>query len=434
MAYTTIVLISFVFILIADIIVRINSFVGVSNGSTELVALCNFISAAGLLVLYFKFHWKDKMPHKALLIFKLFMAWSLFEFVRGGFNANDYWDWKHLLLSYSFSILIPLAIVAGLNYEVNVKTFRFILNKLFLFGFLFIPLARVTDYELYARVVMAVSWFILFVPYLRLRWRVLIFIVAGISIAMDVSYRVNVLRILFPIILLFIYLNRRLIKIRTLNLCASILFCLPMVLLSLGVNGQFNVFKENVFDFDMSVVRGGYVAETNISDDTRTFLYEEVFYSMLKRDSSFLIGEGGVAGYETQFFANVESFVLNERGRYGSEVGFLNAILYSGTVGVLLYALMLVVSAFYGINRSKNYLCKMLGIFLAFHWVIFFIEDITAFNMNFYCIWLAIGLCLSNKFRGLTDIEIKQFFTLNCKQAARSVGNYNGPRIIGQFQ
>ena len=137
---------------------------------------------------------------------------------------------------------------------------------------------------------------------------------------------------------------------------------------------------------------------------------------MIKRDSSFIIGEGGGAGYDTYWFADT---TLTERGRYGSEVGFLNTLLYSGAVGVFLYGLILFVSAFYAINQSNNYLCKMLGLFLAFQWVMFFLENITKMDLNFYFIWIAIGLCLSNRFRALTDVEVKQFFNLYEYQLSR---------------
>jgi hypothetical protein len=429
MTNSTIALISFICILIADIIVvLVNSEIRIISASTELVAALNFISVVGLLILGFKFRWKDKMPYSGLLVFKLFMAWSLFEFVRGVFNAHDYWDWKFLFLNYSFTILVPMAIVVGLNYETNGKTFRFILDRLFIFGFIFIPFALATNYQLYARVVTAVSLFILFVPYLKFRWRVLIFVVAIVSVASVVSYRSNTLRILIPMFLLLVYFSRQLIKTKVLNIVASVLFCLPLMFLYLGVTGQFNVFNENIFDYEVSDTA---TTTKNLSSDTRTFLYKEVTFSMLKRDSSFIVGEGGGAAYETDAFSNL---TLNERGRYGSEVGFLNTLLYSGAVGVVLYGLMLFVPAYYAINRSSNYLCKMLGLFLAFHWVIFFFEDFTRLDMNYYFIWLVIGLCLSKKFRALTDVEVKQFFNLNAKQASKNVGNYRDPRLTRRVQ
>jgi len=407
MTYSRVSLFAFIFILVTDVIVRMNSFIGISDGSTNVVALLHVLTALGLLVLCYKSGLKNKMPHLAWLAFYAFMAWNVFQFTRGVFNAQDYWDWKALLLSYSFSIIIPLAIVVGLNYRLNIKLFRFILRILFVFGFAIIPLALATDFELYARVVIGISLLILFVPWLPYKWKVLVIVVAITSVLMDVSYRINAIKILFSFMLLLMYFNRRFIGRRILNLFAVLLFALPMFLFILGLTGQFNIFQDNKADITVETGNDAADRTVNLSGDTRTFLYVEVLSSMLKKGSSFMIGEGGGSAYESPFFAVYD---LNGRGRYGCEVGFLNAVLYSGFIGVLLYMFMLALSAYYAINKSNNYSCKLLGLFVAFHWVVFFIEDITLMNMNFYFIWLAIGLCLSNQYRALSDNDVSELF------------------------
>lgn len=423
----TLVFVTFVFILIADIIARLNSFIGISNGSTELVATLNFFSVLSLLILAKSYGISDAIPRGSLLFFKIFVLWNVISFARGVTNASDYWDWKILLLNYSFSILVPLAIVAGVHFEFLIKTFRFILDRLFLLGFALIPVALTTDSELYARIMMAVSLFVLFIPYLKQRWRLLVVLVAIISIAVDLSYRVNALRVIFPFILIALFLYRRAIPKSIFNFVLSIMLLTPLLLLYLGINNIFNVFTDSVLDiFNMEVVTvgGGDVGMSALSADTRTFLYREVFSSMAYKDSSFIFGEGGASGYLTDWFLEA---TLNDRGRYLSEVGFLNTVLYSGAVGVLLYMLMLFIPAYHAINKSNNFLSKTLGIFLAYHWIIFFIEDVTQFDVNYFCIWVTIGLCLSNKFRSLTDKQIKQFFKLDTsitpKKLNRSLQN-----------
>jgi hypothetical protein len=407
MTYSRISLFAFIFILISDVIVRTNSFIGESNGSTLAVAILNVLTSLGLLVLCYKSQLKNKMPYYAWLAFYGFMAWNIFQFTRGVFNAQDYWDWKEVLLRYSFSIIIPLAIIVGLNHELNIKLSRFILRIVFAFGFAVIPLALLTDFELYARIVMAISLFIIFIPWLPYKWKILVFIVALTSAFVDLSYRINAIKIVFSCILLLVYFNRKFISRKVLNLCAGFMFIFPLILFYLGVSGQYNIFQDNTADYVVATGSHERGATVNLSIDTRTFLFQEVFYSMLKRDSSFVIGEGGGSAYESPFFSMYD---LNERGRYGTEVGFINAVLYSGAIGVLLYMLMLMLPAYYAINKSNNYSCKLLGLFVTFHWVVFFIEDRTLMTMNFYFIWLAIGLCLSNQYRALSDDDVSDLF------------------------
>jgi hypothetical protein len=182
---------------------------------------------------------------------------------------------------------------------------------------------------------------------------------------------------------------------------------MPVVLLFLGVSGKFNVFSENKFDYEANITLQGESSSSNVSADTRTFLYKEVFYSMIKRNSSFIYGEGGAAGYQTDYFTDS---VLNKKGRYRSEVGFLNTFLYSGVIGVLLYALVLFAPAYYAINKSNNRLSKMIGLFLAARWGLSFVEEVSQFDMNFFFMWLMIGLCLSNRFRAMTEAQMAIYF------------------------
>lgn len=400
-------LISFIAVLISDVVVRVNSFIGLSNGSTLLMFVLQTVAVAGFLFLASRFVWRKQMPTAALLVFQLLMLWGLVSFTRGVFSISGYWEWKVLLLNYLPTILMPLVISLGLNFPIATRVLRFVLRRLFVLGFAFIPIALSYDTELYSRIVIPVTLFMLFVPYLKLRWKILIFVVALASVAMDLSYRVNVMRNATAVGLLGLYLFRHLLHRSTLNLIAGLALSLPLVFFYLGVSGTFNVFRDSLtMDYSVSVNEGGETRQSALAADTRTFLYQEVLYSMLKRGSSFLIGEGGGSGYESDWF---QSTVLTETGRFGSEVGFLNTVLYSGAIGVVLYAMMLFIAVYHAINRSNNMLCKMLGLFLAFHWVIFFIEDIPKLDMNYFLIWFAIGLSLSHRFRALYDVELRNF-------------------------
>lgn len=401
-------LLSFIAVLISDILIRINSFIGLSNGSTLLTIALQLVSVLGFVFLASRFSWREQMPSGLLLFFKLMMLWSLVSFMRGAFNVSGYWEWKVLMLNYLPTILVPLVLSLGLNFPISVKTLSFISRKVFIFGVFFIPFALTFDHELYSRIVVASCLFVLFTPYLKWRWRMLIVVVAFTSVLMDLSYRVNLIRNAVAFSLLGVFLFRDLRLRPAFNLAIAFAFITPLVFLHLGVSDSFNIFRDTLkLDYSVSVSDGGQIGESSLDADTRTFLYQEVFYSMRKRGSSFLTGEGGGSGYESDAF---QSTVLTAKGRFSSEVGFLNTVLYSGAIGVLLYAAVLFIAIFYAVNRSNNTLCKMLGFFLAVHWVLFFIEDIPKLDMNYFFLWFAIGLCSSHRFRALSDVELREFF------------------------
>jgi hypothetical protein len=340
------------------------------------------------------------------------MGWNIISLARGIYNANGYWEWKVLIFSYLFTIIVPLSIVIGLRYEMALRTIGFVLSYVLILSFFLVSSTLSYDSELYSRAAAIVPLVILFIPYLTWRLRLLVLIVALFSLGLDPSYRVNLIRIVLSLMVLILSYSRLINYKYFLNIISGSLFLLPLTLLYLGATDHFNVFadlKELVSTgASISVSEGGESRESSLDSDTRTFLYIDVFNSMVNHNSSFIIGEGGGAGYESVRFKDVEK---TDKGRFGCEVGFLNTLLYSGVIGVSLYASMIMISVYYAINRSKNKLCKMLALFILSKWVIFFIEDIPKLDMNNYFIWLVAGLCLSPQFRSLTDRQLSSAFS-----------------------
>ena len=391
-----------------DVFNQLAYLIGSPGWGLGLLLLLNIISVICLFVISRVYGWKNKVPAFGILIVQAYWFWSFVTVLRGISDENDYWDWKFLIVGYLPSVLISLTLFVGVNIDKCHNLFHFILRRIFLFSILVVPIAMNYSEELYARFVMPICLFVLLIPYLPLRWRYLVGGVALISMFMDVTYRANVIRLLIPMALVVTYFFKFIVNKILLNVTLATLFGTPLLLLALGLSGGFNVFSDNMIDYQKETVSAGQVGESNIGDDTRTFLYREIIYSMMKKNSSFIVGEGASAGYETDFFADA---ILNDKGRTRSEVGFLNTLLYSGGVGVIAYALILFIPAYYGINKSKNYLAKMMGIFLAWRWIVFYLEDIAQFDMNFFVLWLMIGMCLSNKFREMTDSDLKVYFS-----------------------
>jgi hypothetical protein len=413
MPYSKIILVTFLSLLTLDVFSQLSLLVGTPALATNVFLGITVFISLSLLLLSSKLKWKNKIPPKALLVFNLNLLWGVITIIHGVDKAQDYWDWKILILGYLPTVLLTYAIVLGVNFETSSKVFQFLLTKLFPISFIFIPFTLAYTDELYARLVAPVCLLVLITPYLRKNLQLLVIVVALISMGIDFSYRANSIRILIPLMVIVVFYYIPVVRTKMLNWILIFSFCLPLFLLQLGVSGEFNIFADHKVSFEVDTVLQGEADSSDVGADTRTFLYVEVFRSMMKRDSSFIFGEGGAAGYETDFFSDA---VLNDRGRYGSEVGFLNMVMRSGAIGVLLYALMLFVPAYYAINQSNNRLCKMLALFLAARWLLYFVEDMALVDMNYFFLWLTIGLCLSNRFRAMSDQQLKKFFILNRDQ------------------
>ncbi|WP_457095917.1 hypothetical protein [Lysobacter sp. P5_B9] len=407
--YSTVVVVVMLFVVLSDVILRLNSFVGVSNGSTLAVLLLNILAAGVMVAFLLRRAWRDNCPTFARRTWFVLLAWNVITFLRGGYLAHDYWAWKSLVTTHLFMFLVPFALLIGLDIKLFERIPRAVVWLVMPLALLLLPLSLSYDTELFARVAMPTYLMLLLMPFVGRRYGLAIAVVACISVMVDPSYRVNLIRIALAIAVVIAYVSRIGLRTKLVNGAAIVLFVAPLFFLFLGLSGKFNVFSDSVsVGGEVAVVEGGQVRESALSADTRTFLYREVLTSMERRGSSFLIGQGAGTGYESKFF---RASIVAAGGRSGSEVGFLNTLLYSGIVGVSLYAALIFVAAFYAFNHSRSSLCKMIGLFLVFKWVLFFVEEIPKMDLNFFMTWIMIGLCFSREFRMLDDRQVREFLS-----------------------
>lgn len=416
----TLITVSISCLLLSDAVEYMSTTMQIHLDATTIMAVLKLVSLLSLVIIARRLRWQPEMPQWGLLLFRLSILCNTVTIVRGFITAEDYWDWKYISLYTSFALWVQMAVLVGILYEDAREIMRLIVTRLFLFGFIAIPLTLKidTEQELFARGMMiSVCFFILASPYFEKKWRWLVFLVAATAVYIAYDFRTNVIRIVVCYLIIGLYYARKYITVPMLRAVCLSMLLIPPVLLYLGVTDKFNVFKpagDDIEKFEFDYASG---KQSNAAIDTRTFLYEEVFRT-LKQRNSFLLGEGGSGKYTTEYF---DESVDQNKGRYGSEVGFLNTLLYSGIVGVLLYGALLFCGAYFAINQSNNFFCKMLGIFLCFRWVLFFIEDFTAYNMNNYLIWVAVGFCLSKRFRSLQDHEIASYFDFKKSRVPRAV-------------
>ena len=406
--HSTLAAMAMIAILITDIVNRLNSFIGVSNGSTALVLALNVCSALVLLFLAMKTRWRATLPKSARMALVALVGWSAITLVRGAVIAPDYWSWKELLVNHLFMYLVPLSLVIGLELKHFKCVYSTVIFIVFPIALSLIHITLAFDTELFQRVALPVYLLLLLLPFLKRRYQFIVLVMAVVSVLMDLSYRANVLRIAAAALLAGLLLLRIRLPRKVLNAGLLIGIGMPLLLLALGLTGRYNVFHDGSgYDKSVTVMEGGVARESPLQADTRTFLYSEVITSMMRRGSSFIAGQGAGTGYDSAVFSGS---IVGASGRGGSEVGFLNTLLYSGLIGVFLYAAMLFLAVYYAFNRSSNDLAKLLGLFLLFKWALFFIEDIPKMDLNFFVTWIIIGLCLSNEFRHLGNGQVKDLF------------------------
>lgn len=94
--------------------------------------------------------------------------------------------------------------------------------------------------------------------------------------------------------------------------------------------------------------------------------------------------------------------------RYGTETGFYNIVLKGGYLMAILHIILLLYPALLGIFKSRNNLCKMLGVFLIISLLELYPFGHLLFNFKFLIIWTGVLICYKKQIRDMSDKQIKQ--------------------------
>jgi len=208
---------------------------------------------------------------------------------------------------------------------------------------------------------------------------------------------------------LFISYFYRFISRSGIRILHSALIVAPFIFLFLGVSGVFNIL--NMDDYikgeynQKRTTDDGKFEDVSLKNDTRTFIFENVFYT-LNVNNQWILGRS--PAFCDEGINN--SYGINEttglKGRYGNEVGIMDILLWYGLTGVVLYFLIFLRASYVAIYRSRNRFAKGVGLYVAFLWLMSFIWEKPMFETFYMMDLVMIGLCFSKKFRYMTNYEM----------------------------
>ena len=398
-----------VLFIVSDILHYV-SIVGYGTTAATYTDMTIKYTAIVIILLYLRLvPWKQDFSKTFLILFYSLLCWNAVTALRGMQSAHGYLDWRMLFLTIIPFLLGPVIIQLGKKPQVIKTTVRFLYKYLFPFGFVLIPLAHFTNPELYSRIALPVITMILFLPYIRPNRFLLTFFVALLSMAVVLDFRTNIIKIVLSTLILTTYYMPRGLGIKVVRLGRVIFFLMPLLLIFLAVIGDYNIFANTSQNNGYQVKDNQGQAES-LTQDTRTLLFSDVF-ATLQKNSTWLVGGGAVTTYSTD-----RNEFQEGKGRYATEVGALNLLLYSGLIGLLLYGSLLCYTSYQAIFRSNNWLCKMIGLFLATKWLLLFVEEFTQLDMNYYFLWLVVGLVANQRFRALSDKDLREYFNFSTRK------------------
>jgi len=350
----------------------------------------------------FKFNFLEK---RNFFFVNIYIIYNFLIFIYGCFISETYWDFKNLITN-SLGLFSSLIFYAAIRKDFILAFLHNYINFALPFFFL-IFFTPILGYGFY---VVPITFLTLFWPVLPKRPRIIFIVFSIFIILIDFGTRSNVLKISASLIIPVIYYFRNRISIGLLEFIRKIIMFLPFILFSLAASGIFNVFEIGASNNDKYVLveksyEGGTV-ETNLSDDTRSFLYQEVLYSA-KYFNSWIFGRTPARGHISNAFGDYDPGKRNERVQ--DEVAILNIFVWSGFFGVVLYFLVFYFATYLAISKSKNIFSIIAGLFLLFRWVFAWIEDINAFTLTNIFIWILIAFCYSSEFRNMSTEEVQHW-------------------------
>lgn len=253
--------------------------------------------------------------------------------------------------------------------------------------------------------------FILCIPFIKKKWWGVILVTAIFVALIDTNRRSILVNYAASLVFMLSWfaLKRKFFR----SIVFSIIIVTPIVLLYLGLSGNFNLFEymNDKYDYEMTFINdeGKEEQTRSLFVDSRTGIYLDVLEG-LKEHDAYVYGLGA-QGRTSTSLADVseENYQTYRLGRLGSEAGMLNYAQWGGLLGSVFYGLLMIVAAFKATFKSNNGFMQLLGLFVAFKFLYSFLEDKIQFDAHAFYIFLWVGMCYNKTFRCMTDQQMKLY-------------------------
>lgn len=342
--------------------------------------------------------------YKTYRIVFLYLVWAAIGIIRGILIADCYWEYNQLTIGI-MSLSLPLIVYIFDNPKLLLR-----FNRLWIKWC--IPLFFIFYYWTVGAIQFYLSpifLFSCFIPILNNKWKIIISILL-IMMLFNITNRSQVMKVIICFFFSSIYYYRNIIPITFYKLFNATCYILPLILLYLGISGQFNIFADGIASSDKQInVQNSTGKIENLNIDTRTFLYKEVIESAVKH-KYILVGRTPALGNDSDYFGDSYNIKYSKGTRYMNELCHLNILTWLGLIGVILNSLIYLRASFLAIYQSNSFALKLLGCYIAFNWLFGWIENMNRFDIFNISLWAIIAMGFSRKFRSYTDHEFETWF------------------------
>ena len=257
----------------------------------------------------------------------------------------------------------------------------------------------------------------LFLPFFKRKMLWMNIIFSLIVIMREADFRALVLLNLFGILIYSINRFNALFTKRILRLLTYSFLAMPIVLLLLSITTGLNPFtlldNESFSSFSIG-------NETiDMAGDSRSYFYTEI-YEHLCKYHALIWGTTPGIGYQTSLANASDSFYdLLKVGRIDTEVGILEFFHYGGLINVTLlfcFFLSFVRNIF---KKAQNCFSYVVCVYVAFRWFFLFMEGDIIMYMQWFSLFIVVGLFCNDKILKMTDSELRTTMMLYLNKAGR---------------
>jgi len=142
---------------------------------------------------------------------------------------------------------------------------------------------------------------------------------------------------------------------------------------------------------------------SRIDEDTRRGVVDYFYSSMSTND--LIIGRGINGAYYCPGIDEIAGSVTVMRSVI--ETGYLQIVLKSGFISLILYLLITIPAIFIGLFSSKNLLSKASAIWIFLYTIFLYPTYVNMFSLTYLLIWISVGICYSRTIRGKSDEDIE---------------------------
>lgn len=357
--------------------------------------------------------WKLVPPKKEYnpRVIYFWLSFLFIHFFYAIYMAQDYWDWKELI-NNAMALSVPLCVISLYKPESCTSLLSFWMKYSWIV-FLLLVVPFIIDNDAIGKYSAPFTIVFLFFPLIKGKTKIVSILVFMAVMLFSLDDRSDSIKIIICLFLAFI---SRLSFVKRnewlLKFGRFLLFFSPIIFVLLAITGTFNVlsFDTYINNPDGYTVKNGKGDDENLLEDTRTILYEEAIVSAIS-NNYVIQGRSISRGYDSPFFAYFYD-TDQYSGRYGerraAEALIVSLFTYFGVIGIVIYFIIFWIVTKKAIYESNNVYIKVLGLYLCFRWLWFWIEDFVRFDLNTLTLWIMIAICLSPYWRKMDNKEFER--------------------------